>query len=328
MKPLADNFGRVHDYLRLSLIDKCNLRCVYCMPENIKFMPKDQLLTADELVAITRYFVEHYGVKKVRLTGGEPLVRYDFAAIVRRIAELGVKQTITTNGILLNHHLDLFKEVGLEGLNISLDTLNSARFLTLTRRDEFDIVLQNINLAIEQGFFVKVNVVVMRGQNVDEINDFIAWTKDVPVHVRFIEFMPFDGNQWEWDNVLSYKEIMEVIGREFEFSRTVDGPNSTSKGYQVPGHAGSFAVISSVTDHFCGSCNRLRLTAEGKLRNCLFGKEELDLREALRNGQELSEVIETAVAMKQAKCGGLPDFQNQEAVLAKLSSRAMVKIGG
>ncbi|HEX2901118.1 MAG TPA: radical SAM protein, partial [Bacteroidia bacterium] len=225
---LIDSFGRGHDYLRISLVDSCNLRCTYCMPENIRFLPPSKLMSAEELVAIAAVFVEA-GVRKIRLTGGEPLLRRDAAQIFRGLANLGVELAITTNGLLLHEFLDLFEIIGLKKLNISLDTLDADRFAAITRRDQFSIVKANVDLALQRGFFVKLNMVVMRGVNEDELTDFVALGRDADLHLRFIEFMPFDGNSWNWEKVFSYAEMLDVIGARFAIEKLTDKPHSTSK---------------------------------------------------------------------------------------------------
>lgn len=324
---LIDSFGRGHDYLRISLVDNCNLRCTYCMPENIRFLPPSKLMAADELIAIAKVFVEA-GVRKIRLTGGEPLLRRDAELIFRGLAQLGVELAITTNGLLLHEFLDLFAEIGLKKLNISLDTLDPERFAVITRRDQFVIVKQNIDLALQRGFHVKLNMVVMRGVNDDELVDFVMLGKNTDLHLRFIEFMPFDGNSWNWENVFSYAEMLAKIGAAFPIEKLQDKPNSTSKAHRVPGFRGTFAVISTVTQPFCEGCNRLRLTAEGKLRNCLFSRDETDLLAGLRKGEDIRTLIAASVSQKAARLGGLPEFQDQQNLQSQLSKRAMVKIGG
>jgi cyclic pyranopterin phosphate synthase len=328
MGQLIDKFGRVHDYLRISLVDKCNLRCTYCMPENARFMPEDQLLSANEIVDLAHLFVNDYGIKKIRFTGGEPLVRKEAASIIERITQLPVKLAITTNAILLDRYFDLFQQVGLNSMNVSLDSFNPEEFLALTKRDEFDKVKANIDRAIELGFRIKLNMVVMKGVNDKELIDFVARTEHDNLHVRFIEFMPFDGNSWNWDKVLSYSDMMQRIEAKFEVEKLKDGPNSTSKSYQVKGFKGTFAVISSVTAPFCTTCNRIRITADGMIRNCLFDTGEINLLKALRNNEDVHALIEQSIANKAQQLGGLPNFQDQEKLMENLSDRSMVKIGG
>ncbi|MEM6271793.1 MAG: GTP 3',8-cyclase MoaA [Bacteroidota bacterium] len=324
---LQDRFGRVHDYLRLSLVDKCNLRCTYCMPENIRFLPNKHLLSDEELFAFAETFVE-MGVKKIRFTGGEPLLRRNAGAIMERIARLPVQLALTTNGILLHEFTDLFGEIGLRNINVSLDTLQTERFAEITRRDQFQQVRENIERAGRAGFHLKINVVVTRGVNEDELLDFVALTASERIHVRFIEFMPFDGNRWKWDQVCSYREMMARIEDRYTVKKLQDGPNSTAKAYRVSGFAGTFAVISSVTQPFCGTCNRIRLTADGKLRNCLFATQETDLLTPFRTGEDIRPRIVEAIRGKAKELGGLPAFQDESALQQKLDGRAMVKIGG
>ena len=325
--PLLDRFGRVHDYLRLSLVDKCNLRCTYCMPENIRFLAKSQLMSDAEILELAGIFVE-MGVKKIRLTGGEPLLRKNAAEIIRGLAALPVELAITTNGILLHEFLDLFQEIGMRSINFSLDSFDPVRFAEITRRDLFAQVKQNMDAAVAAGLHVKVNMVVIRGFNEDEVVDFVSRTATERIHVRFIEFMPFDGNNWHWNQVYSYNEMLELISARYAIEKLQDKPNSTSKGYRVQGFAGTFSVISTITQPFCSTCNRIRLTAEGKLRNCLFAREERDLLEAMRAGKDVRSLIRASIQGKAEKLGGLPEFQNEKKLLEKLDGRAMVKIGG
>lgn len=325
---LRDGFGRVHDYLRISLIDKCNLRCTYCMPENIRFLPREELLTADEIGRIARTFVEDYGVTRIRLTGGEPLIRPDAGEIIRDLGSLPADLTVTTNALRLHEFWDVFREAGIHTLNISLDSLRQDRFAAITRRDGFREVWRNVREALDRGLRVKLNMVVMRDVNDDELTDFAALSREENLHVRFIEFMPFDGNGWQHEKVLSYADILARIGERYSIRKLNDKPHSTSKGWQIEGFAGTFAVISTVTAPFCSECNRIRLTAEGKLRNCLFAREETDLRAALREGRDIREMIEASIRSKAARLGGLPQFQDEDALREELSPRAMVRIGG
>lgn len=328
--PLTDLHSRTHRSLRLSIVDKCDLRCTYCMPEDQHFLKREELMTREEIGTITRLFVERYGITKIRLTGGEPLVRPDVVDIVRDMSQLPVKLGLTTNAMSLHKHLDGLIDAGLKSINISLDTFDAERFRTIARRDGFDTVWRNIQLALERGLHVKVNMVVMRGINDDELLRFVELTRDHPVHVRFIEFMPFAGNGWGRERVYTYSEMLGHIGSVHSFEKLSDDPHSTAKAYRVPGWKGTFAVISTVTEPFCGNCDRLRITAEGKMRNCLFSREETDLLSALRKGEDIAPLIESNVLAKHAMLGGLPQFkpESQEEVLHDLSSRPMVSIGG
>lgn len=329
-KPLTDRHSRTHRSLRISIVDKCDLRCTYCMPEDQHFLKREELMTREEIATIAKLFVERYGITKIRLTGGEPLVRPDAVDIVRDMSQLGVSLGLTTNAMALDKHLDGLIDAGLKSINISLDTFDAERFRKISRRDGFDRVHANILEALRRGMRVKVNMVVMRGVNDDELLRFVELTREHPVHVRFIEFMPFAGNHWGRERVYTYAEMLGHIGSVHSFEKLSDDLHSTAKAYRVPGWPGTFAVISTVTEPFCGSCDRLRLTAEGKMRNCLFTREETDLLSALRRGQDIAPLIEANVLAKHAMLGGLPPFkpESQEEVLHDLSERPMVSIGG
>jgi GTP 3',8-cyclase len=280
---IIDKYNRVHNYLRISLTDNCNLRCFYCMPEeDYVFTPASQLMQVDEIEKLAKIFVEQ-GVNKIRLTGGEPLVRKDAADIILALSKLPVTLTLTTNGTRLHEFVEVLEQANVRSLNISLDTLQAEKFQLVTRRNQFDVVMKNIQLLLDKNFHVKINVVAMKGFNDNEINDFIAWTKHTPVHVRFIEFMPFSGNRWTSNKVFTLQQILNVIEEKYSFIRLKDEKHDTAKKYMVPGHAGTFAIISTMSANFCGDCNRMRLTADGKMKNCLFSKEETDLLSALRS---------------------------------------------
>jgi len=328
--PLTDRFNRVHRSLRISIVDKCDLRCTYCMPEDQHFLRRDELMTRDEISTIARLFVERYGITKIRLTGGEPLVRPDAVDIVRDMARLGVSLGLTTNAMVLDKHLERLMDAGLKNINISLDTFDAERFRKISRRDGFDRVYANVLLALKVGLRVKVNMVVMRGVNDDELLRFVEFTREHDVHVRFIEFMPFAGNHWGRERVYTYAEMLGHISSVHAVEKLDDDPHSTAKAYRVNGWPGTFAVISTVTEPFCGNCDRLRLTAEGKMRNCLFSRDETDLLSALRRGEDVAPLIEANVLAKHAMLGGLPQFkpEKQEEVLHDLSNRPMVSIGG
>lgn len=325
---IVDTHNRVHNYLRISLTDNCNLRCFYCMPEDeYEFASAQQLMQANEIEQLAKIFVAQ-GVNKIRLTGGEPLVRKDAKDIIRRLSKLPVTLTLTTNGTRLHEFVDVLQEANIQSLNISLDTLQAEKFQLLTKRDQFKIVHQNIELLIGLGFHIKVNVVVMRGVNDQEINDFIAWTKDTPVHVRFIEFMPFSGNRWTSNKVVTLDEILGTIAATYDFVPLEGEPHDTAKKFKILGHAGTFAVISTMSAHFCGDCNRIRLTADGKLKNCLFSKEETDLLTPLRKGEEVLPLIHQTILAKASQLGGqfTQDFEQLHA--EDIQNRTMITIGG
>jgi len=325
---IIDGFSRVHDYLRISLTDNCNLRCFYCMPEEeYDFTPASKLMQADEIESIAKIFVAN-GVNKIRLTGGEPLVRKDAADIILRLARLGVKLTLTTNATRLHEFVDVIKEAGIKSLNISLDTLQKDRFLMMTKRDQFDRVRSNIDLMIAEGIHVKVNAVAMKGINDGEINDFIRWTKDAPLHVRFIEFMPFSGNKWNSDRVMTWQQILEVASSEFDILPLEREVHETAKKYTVLGHRGTFAVISTMSAPFCGDCNRLRLTADGKMKNCLFSQTETDLLTPFRNGEDILPFIHLSILDKKKSLGGQFTTDMDKIETSKLENRSMITIGG
>lgn len=328
---LQDEFGRKHDYLRISITEHCNLRCTYCMPEDgISLTPKLHLMTSDEIVSIAETFV-NLGVTKIRLTGGEPLVRKEAKSIILRLGKLGVNLSITTNGILVDNFIDTFKEAGIKTVNISIDSLVKDKFNKITRRDYFDVVQKNIDLLLHEKFNVKLNVVLVKSFNDNEILDFIALTKNKNIQVRFIEFMPFSGNQWDKSKLVTYAEIMETVQTEYKLSvieRLKDSPNDTAKNFKIKSYLGSFAIISSVTNPFCSTCNRIRLTADGKLKNCLFSNSETSLLEALREGESIIPLIKQNLISKKAVRAGLDDdlkFQNPELFS---QNRSMITIGG
>ncbi|WP_442902391.1 GTP 3',8-cyclase MoaA [Flavobacterium sp.] len=329
--PLQDSFGREHNYLRISITEHCNLRCSYCMPEEgIALTPKSHLMTADEIIHIAKTFLSH-GVSKIRLTGGEPLVRKDAKEIILQLGKLGVDLTITTNGILVPNFIETFKEAGIKTINISIDSLVKEKFNKITRRNYFDTVFENIDLLLEEGFKVKLNVVLIKEFNDNEILDFISLTKHKNIQIRFIEFMPFNGNHWDKSKLVSYAEVMETIQSEYAFSeieRLTDAPNDTAKNFKIKSHLGSFAIISSVTNPFCSTCNRIRLTADGKLKNCLFSNSETSLLETLRAGESIIPLIQQNLLSKKAVRGGMDDdqkFQNPD-LFSK--NRSMIAIGG
>jgi cyclic pyranopterin phosphate synthase len=325
---IRDTYNRIHNYLRISLTDNCNLRCFYCMPEeDYDFTPASRLMQKEEIDALAKIFVAQ-GVKKIRLTGGEPLVRKDAADVILSLSKLPVQLTLTTNGTRLHQFVDVLERARVRSLNISLDTLQASRFELITRRNGFQQVMDNIELLLQKGFHVKINVVVMKGLNDSELYDFVEWTRHTPVHVRFIEFMPFSGNRWTSNKVVTLQQILEVISTRYDFIPLKGEVHDTAKGFMVPGHAGTFSVISTMSSHFCGDCNRMRLTADGKLKNCLFSQSETDLLTPLRNGEDVLPLIHQSIGAKARQLGGqLPaDFQNLQA--ETVQNRSMITIGG
>lgn len=325
---IKDTFGRVHDYLRISLTDNCNLRCFYCMPEEkYAFAPASKLMQADEIENIAKLFVEN-GVKKIRLTGGEPLVRKDAPKIIKALGKLNIELAITTNGIRVDEMLTELLEANIKAINISLDTLIPEKFLQITRRDLFQRVRNNIDLLLQNNVRVKINVVVMKDLNDDEILDFIALTEHNNIEVRFIEFMPFSGNRWTSNQVFTLQEILLKVNSEYDVIPIPPKPNDTSSRYRIEGHKGSFAVISTMSQPFCDTCNRMRLTADGKLKNCLFSKNETDLLGALRNGEDILPLIQQTMMAKAKALGGQFSGIFEDIDASKLENRSMITIGG
>ena len=331
MKPLVDKHQRTHNYLRISLTEKCNLRCTYCMPaEGIPLMPAAHLMSADEIFEIASHFVKR-GVDKIRLTGGEPTVRKDFNQIIERLSSLPVKLALTTNGLTIHRHIDVLKKANIDVINISIDSLDREKFKKITLRDQYQQLEENMNLLDAQGFRLKLNVVLLKGINDDEIIPFINLSKDRNWQIRFIEFMPFDGNNWDRSKTVSLEAILKTAESHYsstQIERLKDAANDTAKNYKIKGFTGSFAVISTVTNPFCESCNRLRLTADGKLKNCLFSSGEYDLLSSLRNGESFNRAIDIALRDKFAARAGLDDpnaFNNPD---NHKDNRSMISIGG
>lgn len=301
------------------------------MPKDgVTLQPIEDLLSTSEIVRLAKLFASS-GVTRIRLTGGEPLLRRDVVDLVAQLREIpGIESVgITTNGIMLQNKLLALKKAGLDRLNISLDTLKPDIFAHITRRQGFSRVMSSILEAQTQGFFpLKINAVVQRNLNLNEVANFVAFTELNAVDVRFIEWMPFDSNRWNDDNFVSYKEMLESIRKKFPvLEKLVDGPNDTSKAYTVPGFKGQFGFITSMSEHFCSSCNRLRLTADGNLKVCLFGNTEVSLRDAIRDGvadDDIRAIINAAVMRKKFALGGHGDMYG----LSKAKNRPMILIGG
>jgi GTP 3',8-cyclase len=361
---LTDNFNRQHDYLRISITERCNLRCLYCMPEEgVSLSPPAHLLTTAEIVYLSSMFVSQ-GVTKIRLTGGEPTIRKDIIPMMQEIGGLqgsGLRELcITSNGISLYRKLDAMAEAGLTGVNLSLDTLDPFQFQIMTRRKGFEAVMKSVDRILEMnklgaGIKLKINCVIMRGLNDKEIIPFVEMGREKSLEVRFIEYMPFDGNRWSQGKMFSYREMLAVIREKYPTLERVPGhKNDTSKIYHVPGFEGRVGFITSMTHNFCGTCNRLRITSDGNLKVCLFGDAEVSLRDLIRkanNGQpitnmsyasdfrqtttqkdderkfpneierKLLEVIGTAVKRKKAKHAGMGELEN-------MKNRPMILIGG
>lgn len=326
---LTDNFGRQHDYLRISLTEKCNLRCTYCMPEEgIQLRDKSIFMQTEEVIAIAKEFVG-LGIKKIRLTGGEPLVKKGIETILSELGKLPIELSLTTNAILVDKYIDVIEQAGITSINVSLDSLQQNRNIAISRRDYHQRILSNIQLLLDRGFNVKINVVLMRGVNDDEIIDFIEWSRNEKIEIRFIEFMPFDGNQWNKDKTISYQEILDNAISQYGdngIQKVQDNPNDTTRHFKINGAKGSFGIISTVTNPFCDTCNRIRLTADGKIKNCLFSNDEIDLLSAHRKNESLTELIRFSILSKKKGLGGMNDFSKSE--LSDYENRSMIAIGG
>jgi len=302
---LVDPFGRTVRDLRISVTDRCNFRCQYCMPaEGMQWLPREEILSFEEIERFARICINYFGFDGIRLTGGEPLVRAHLPELVERLALLGVDTALTTNGATLRMHAKALAEAGLKRINISLDSLQPERFLELTRRDELDRVLDGIEAAVDAGLKpVKINAVMMRGINDDEIVDFAEFGRDKGLTVRFIEFMPLEaGDVWNEDLVVPADEIVEKINKAIPIEPIVRGSEPAERWRYLDGK-GEVGVIASVTKPFCGDCDRVRLTAEGQFRTCLFAVDEFDMRSLLRseaNDDEIAKAIVDAVGTKWA----------------------------
>jgi cyclic pyranopterin phosphate synthase len=303
--PLIDSFGRVHNNLRISVTDRCNIRCVYCMPENAEFMPKNQLLSFEEIERFTRIAVT-LGIDKLRLTGGEPLVRREIPGLVSRLAAIpGIKNIgLTTNGILLPPLAQALWNAGLGRINVSLDTMDPARFEQLTRRPGVEKVIEGILAAKAAGFHpVKVNAVAIKGSTEDDVVPLARFGRDHGLEIRFIEYMPLDSGMWERDKVLFAADILDRLTREIGplVPAPDQDPRAPAVDYDYVDGGGRIGLIASVSRPFCMSCNRVRLTSDGKLRNCLFALDETDIRGMLRGGasdEAIAQAVREAVSSK------------------------------
>ncbi|MEZ4810934.1 MAG: GTP 3',8-cyclase MoaA [Allomuricauda sp.] len=327
---LIDNHGRKINYLRLAVTDRCNLRCNYCMPsEGINFVDNDRLLTISELVRVSQILVSQ-GIDKIRITGGEPFVRKDLMVLLRELSQMkGLNDiSVTTNATLIGPHIDELKELGIKNVNVSLDSINRETFERITRRKQFDTVHNNLTRLITEGFNVRINFIVLDGQNEQDIIPILELMKHYNVSVRFLEEMPFNGgskkfNAIKWD----YKTILDHIGKAYPNYKKLESPkSSTSINFKIDGHNSTFGVIPSFSRTFCGSCNRLRVTATGDVITCLYGKPKANLRDILRSsdGDETArETILQAIA-NRAKTG----FDAQKEHEKEVFDNSMTSIGG
>lgn len=328
---LIDKHGRKINYLRLAVTDRCNLRCFYCMPEEgLDWLAKKELMTYEEMLHICSVLVK-MGIEKIRITGGEPFVRKEFMPFLTKLSKLpGLQElTITTNGVLTAPFVPELKRLGIQSINLSLDTVDRNRFFAITRRDEFPKVLETMEALLHHDIEVKINAVVMEGKNTDDILPLVALTKDLPVSVRFIEEMPFNGEvnhytSLTWDHV----QILNTIQAKYpDIKKVPDPPFSTSYNYQIPGHKGSVGVIAAYTRSFCGTCNRIRLTPLGVLKTCLYGDGVMNVKDLMRAGageKELQAALLDAIAKKE-----LNGWEAEKSSTAHNSLNAsMATIGG
>ncbi len=334
MMVLQDSFGRIHDYLRISLTDKCNLNCIYCNPHSsqIAKLKREEELSYEELLRLVNIFVEKFGFKKIRLTGGEPLLRKELTNFLSPLYDLkkrfGFQLGITTNGILLNRNVDMLKRYGFDHLNISLDSLNSKSFERITGSNKLHDLISAIDTAAHSGFqSLKINTVIIRDVNDYEILDFVRFAAEQNLTVRFIEFMPFSNNEWNESSFIGSNEIKEIVETVYKIEKLSSPPNVVGTDYSIIGSKGKISFISSMSDHFCAACNRLRITSTGKLKLCLFSSigEDLDLKLLLRDksipDDWISEKIVASMPNKK--------FKHPEIIeLRKLEKNNMLSIGG
>tara|TARA_R110002167_G_scaffold307819_1_gene512386 strand:- start:276 stop:1259 length:984 start_codon:yes stop_codon:yes gene_type:complete len=326
---LVDNHNRAINYLRLAVTDRCNLRCNYCMPEEgINFAKNDKLFTIDELVRLSEIVVAQ-GIDKIRITGGEPFVRKDLMVLLRSLSKLdGLNDiSVTTNATLIGPHINELKELGIKNINVSMDAINRETFERITRRNEYDVVYNNIIRLITEGFNVRINFIALEGQNTEDIIPMLELTKHYDVSVRFLEEMPFNGGSKKFQTIKwDFKTILEHIRNTHpEYYKLESPKTSTSLNYKIPGFKGTFGVIPSFSRTFCGSCNRLRISATGDVITCLYAKASMNLRDIMRGDDvtgNIKEQILKAVGSR-AKTG----FEAQEKY-KDVFSNSMTSIGG
>lgn len=325
---LLDNHGRPINYLRLAVTDRCNLRCFYCMPEEgIKFLPKPHLLSFEEMLRMARVMAE-LGISKVRITGGEPFVRKDMMSFLKELSIIdGINDIhITTNGVLTAPLIPEFKSIGIKSVNLSLDTLDRERFLEMTRRDELSRVLETLDELLVHNIPTKINAVLMAGKNDQDILPLVALSQNLPIGVRFIEEMPFNGSGINEEAFMSYKRILDIIRNEHpSLHKISDGPNSTSYNYKIEGFKGSVGVIAAYSRTFCGTCNRIRVTPTGTLKTCLYDDGVLNLRDLMRSERN-DEVLKSHLVKaftSRAKDGFEAESKRSSAI-----TESMTTIGG
>lgn len=328
IEKLYDNFGRPMEYMRLAVTDRCNLRCFYCMPHNgAEFVPRKELLSYEEMLRLTRIMVE-LGVRKVRITGGEPFVRKNMYGFLKRLTKVDGLETIniTTNGAVANRHIPFLKEIGINSINLSLDSLDRKRFEQITRRDFFAEAMSTYQAVLAAGMKLKVNMVVMADKNVEDMLPMALLTKDDPVSIRYIEEMPFNGDGARDQKIMDYKQILNHLENGLpKMTRLNDAASSTSMNYSIEGHKGTVGVIPAYSRTFCNNCNRIRVTATGKMINCLYDNGVLSLKRMLSDGSSDS-MIKEAIAQGYKK--KLKDGFEAENRRSSAISESMSSIGG
>ncbi|MEX6689713.1 GTP 3',8-cyclase MoaA [Danxiaibacter flavus] len=300
---LIDKFGREINYLRLSVTDRCNLRCCYCMPEHQQFLSRDEVLSYEEIIFLVNALTRT-GITKVRITGGEPFVRKDLSSLLEQLSSIKTLEnlSITTNGVLTGKYIDQLLRSNITNVNLSLDTLRRDRFFRLTRRDEFDAVFASLQMLMQKPFNLKLNMVVINDMNVDEILDFVELTRNHQISVRFIEEMPFNGQGKDYSGIKwNYDAILHHISQRYNLTKLADPKHNIALNYKADDFAGSIAVIPAYSRTLCGTCNRLRVTPTGGMKLCLYGNDVLNVKDLIRSGtgeQELIAAIQQAVTLK------------------------------
>ena len=327
---LIDNHGRVINYLRLAVTDRCNLRCFYCMPKNgIKYMNKNDLLSFEEMFRLIRVFGD-LGVSKIRITGGEPFVRSGIMSFLKEISELVsiTEISITTNGTFTMDKISALEKMGIKSVNLSLDSLDRERFFDITRRDLFDQVMMTYRKLVNSKIKVKTNMVVMDGRNIEDIYPMLELTKYDDVSVRFIEEMPFNGTEGQGNaTIWPAEKIMKYIEKKYSHQKMIDSPTATSLNYKIPGYVGSFGIIPAYSRTFCGSCNRIRLTPQGTLRTCLYGEGQLNFRDLIRSSVTDRVLVDRLIkAIGNRANDGFEAEKSRSATLP--ASESMATIGG
>ncbi|MEY4937139.1 MAG: hypothetical protein RIS64_3498 [Bacteroidota bacterium] len=290
---LYDNHGRIMNYVRLAVTDRCNLRCFYCMPEEgIKYVARQELMSFEEMDRLM-YILSNAGIEKVRITGGEPFVRRDMMQFLRKIAEYNLQIHITTNGTLTHQHIPELKSLGIQSVNLSLDSLDKKRFFEITRRDEFDNVMKTLEGLLKYDIKTSINSVVMQGKNEADMLSLVELTKNDPISVRFIEEMPFNGNGSHYETLhWHYRRILDFLKSHYpNLEKLQDPPHSTAYHYKIPGYKGKIGIIAAYSRTFCGTCNRLRITPQGVLKTCLYDTGVFNIKNLMREGATDAQVL-------------------------------------